>query len=475
MPLRNLSIIVLAAIVSLGCYLRASRNRYVDTITEAMNIISDEYVDDVDQRKLFEGAMDGMVSQLDEYSGYHPPEEYEQFREDIDQQIVGIGVFVEFNAEQKKLVVVAPLVGTPAFESGVKPGDTIVSIDGVNTSEMTLNQATNKIKGRAGTSVQLELLHAGEPTPVKLDIMRASIAIDSVLGDLRGADGKWTFRLSESPRIGYIRVNSFGERTVDELHSALASFRQSGQEVEGLILDLRGNEGGLLDAAVEVCDMFLDEGLIVRTVGRNNLSRDEAIASRGVEISPQLPMVVMVDRFSASASEIVAACLQDHQRAVVIGQRSWGKGTVQNVIRMEGGRSAIRLTIARYLRPSGKNIHKQQGAKDSDDWGVRPNEGEELILTQEEYERFRRNRNQRDSLTSSGKLAWPGAPKSAAQTDNSSSPPVPPMPPSPDGETGSATAAPPTGESALDDDAQLRKAVEELLKKIEGEGTPRRA
>ena len=471
MPLRNLSIIVLAAVVSLACYLRASRNRYVDTITEAMNIISDEYVDEVDQRKLFEGAMDGMVSQLDEYSGYHPPEEYEQFREDIDQQIVGIGVFVEFNAEQKKLVVVAPLVGTPAFEAGVKPGDVIVAIDGASTAKLSLNEATNKIKGRAGTKVQLELLHAGDQTPVKLDIMRASIAIDSVLGDLRGPDGKWTFRLAESPRIGYIRLNSFGERTASELRSALGSFRHSGQEVEGLILDLRGNEGGLLDAAVEVCDMFLDEGLIVRTVGRNNLNRDEAIATRGVEFSPELPLVVMVDRFSASASEIVAACLQDHQRAAVIGQRSWGKGTVQNVIRMEGGRSAIRLTIARYLRPSGKNIHKHRDAKDSDDWGVRPDPGQEINLTQEEYERFRRGRNQRDTLTSSGKLAWPGAPRQPAPAPGSSPPPAPP---SPEAETGSA-AAPPTGESALDDDPQLRRAVEELLKKIHGDGTPRRA
>jgi carboxyl-terminal processing protease len=470
MPLRNLSIIVLAAIVSLACYLRASRNRYVDTITEAMNIISDEYVDEVDQRKLFEGAMDGMVSQLDEYSGYHPPEEYEQFREDIDQQIVGIGVFVEFNAEQKKLVVVAPLVGTPAYEAGVKPGDVIVSIDGVSTADLTLNQATNKIKGRAGTAVQLELLHVGEQTPVKLAIKRASIAIDSVLGDLRGPDGKWTFRLAESQRIGYIRVSSFGERTAGELRSALAGFRASGQEVEGLILDLRGNEGGLLDAAVEVCDMFLNEGLIVRTVGRNNANRDESTATRGVEFSPELPLVVMVDRFSASASEIVAACLQDHQRAVVIGQRSWGKGTVQNVIRMEGGRSAIRLTIARYLRPSGKNIHKHRDAKDGDDWGVRPDPGQEINLTQEEYERFRRGRNQRDSLSSSGKLVWPGA---TAKSAEASSSPGPPMPPSPQPESGSAAAPPPTGESALDDDAQLRRAVDELLKKIQG--TPRRA
>lgn len=469
MPLRNLSIIVLAFVVSLACYLRAARNRYVGTLAEAMNIVSQEYVDEVDQRKLFEGAMEGMIGQLDEYSGYHPPDEYAQFQQDIDQQFGGIGIQIEFDADKKTFAVVMSMVGTPAYEAGLKSGDAILSIDGVSTANLTIKELSSRIKGRAGTKVTLELLHPGETAPVKVDVTRANIAVDSVRGDLRGPDGKWTFRLAESPRIGYIRIATFGERTADELRAALASFRDSGQEVEGLILDLRGNEGGLLDAAVKVCDMFLDEGLVVRTVGRNQQTRERHEATRGVEVSPQLPMVVMVDRFSASASEIVSACLQDHKRAVVVGQRSWGKGTVQNVIRMEGGRSAVRLTIARYFRPSGLNIHKARDAKDSDDWGVRPDPGFDVVLADDQYQRWRLNRRQRDQLTDSGKVAWGSALGTAAPPSSSESPPIP----SPAPDTSAAPA--PSGDSALNDDPQLRKAVEHLQKEIQAAATPRRA
>ncbi len=466
MPLRNLSIIVLAFVISLACYLRAARNRYVATITEAMNIVREEYVDEVDPRKLFEGAMDGMIGQLDEYSGYHPPDEYTQFQEDIDQQFVGIGIYLGYDEEQKRLYVIAPLTGTPAYEAGMKPDDTIVSIDGASTAKMTVSDASGKIKGRAGTTVAIEVLHQGETTPVKLTVKRASIAVDSVKGDLKDAGNQWVFRLAEQPRIGYIRVEAFGERTAEELKAALETYRQSGQEVEGLILDLRGNEGGLLDAAVEVCDLFLDEGVIVRTVGRNARERDRELARRGVEFPLATPMVVMVDRFSASAAEIVSACLQDHRRAVVVGQRSWGKGTVQNVIRMEGGRSAIRLTIARYFRPSGVNIHKMQGAKDSDDWGVRPSEGMEIVLDENAYQQFRQQRRERDQRTASGRMAW--APSSPPE--GSPEPMPPPMPPMP----GASEAVPPaTGDSALLHDAQLKRAVEHL-RKVSGGTAPRR-
>lgn len=468
MPLRNLSIIILAAIVSLACYVRAARNRYVGTLAEAMNIISQEYVDEVDQRKLFEGAMEGMVSQLDEYSGYHPPDEYTQFQEEIGQEFVGIGVLIDYDAEKKELTVDAPLPGTPAYEAGVKAGDIIVSIDGHRTSELTLNEAIDKIKGRAGTRVRLEVLHEGESTPVKLDVKRASIAVDSVQGDLRGVDGKWTYRLAEHPQVGYIRVKTFGERTVDELRQALATLGENERAVEGLILDLRGNEGGLLDAAVEVCDMFLHEGTLVRTVGRRDYEGEVHEASPGVEVNPKLPLVVLVDRYSASASEIVAACLQDHRRAIIAGQRSWGKGTVQHVIRMEGGRSALRLTVARFVRPSGKNIHKSRDAKDSDPWGVSPDRGD-IPLTDAEYERLRRNRAQRDVLTSSRKLVWPGS----GEPKPPSARPSPPIPP-PDADVAEATP-PPTGESALADDPQLRQAVETLQREAKGHKLPRQA
>ena len=469
MPLRNLSIIVLAALVSLACYVRASRNRYVSTLAEAMNIISDEYVEEVDQRKLFEGAMQGMVEQLDDYSGYHPPDEYTQFQQDIDQEFVGIGVLVDYSQEKKELAV-TPLVGTPAFKAGIRPGDVILAIDGFSTASLSLKDATDKIKGPAGSTVQLQVRHEGETTPVMVEVERASITVDSVLGDLRDESGAWSFRLAEEPRIGYIRITTFGERTADELRAALASYEEAGAGVEALVLDLRGNEGGLLDAAVDVCDMFLDEGVIVKTAGRRESERRTETASRGVEFDPSLPLVVMVDRFSASAAEIVPACLQDNKRAVVGGQRSWGKGTVQHVIQMEGGRSALRLTIARYLRPSGKNIHKAKGATDGDDWGVRPDEGLGLDLTEEQYQRWRRNRSQRDFLTMGGKFVWPQTKGETTQVPLTATPPMPTA-----DDSAPATAPPPSGRSALDDDPQLQRVIDYLDQRLSEPGTPRRA
>ena len=190
--------------------------------------------------------------------------------------------------------------------------------------------------------------------------------------------------VGSSAGIGYVRIINFGERTAEEFQSALASYRTSDGQIDGLIIDLRYNPGGLLTAAAEVCDALLDEGLIVTTRGRNGVLMERHAAEAGVDLPREVPVAVLVDRLSASASEIVAACLQDHQRAVIVGQHTWGKGTVQNVIRLEGGKSAIRLTVGSYHRPSGKEIHKWKRSTDSDDWGVRPDPGLEVLLTNHE-------------------------------------------------------------------------------------------
>lgn len=482
MPFRNLVIIMLAALLSMACYLRASRNRYVSTLTDAMNIISADYVDDVEQRKLFEGAMDGMVGQLDPYSGYSPPEEYQQFNEQMDQEFVGIGVFVELDPKSKRLTIMSPLVGSPAFKAGIKSGDVIMAIDGVDTTGMTLKDSTAHIKGKAGTAVKLSIQHIGEAAPVDILVERAEIPIESVYGDVRDKDGKWVFHLLERPNIGYIRVHNFGERTATEMQAALDSFGEPGQGVEALILDMRGNAGGLLTSAIDICDFFLDEGIIVSTKGRNNETRSVAEATRGVKLSPDIPMVVLVDKFSASASEIVAACLQDNQRAVVAGQRSWGKGTVQNIIKLEGGKSALRLTVARYSRPSGKNIHKTADAKDTDDWGVSPNPGLEVPLTSEEFETWVKARRQRDIMTYTGQarstLEQPETtikpdekPDEKAEEkkepDTAVGPPTPPAEDEPDKETRPGPAS--------YNDPQLRKAIDYLLERLLKASEPRPA
>ena len=485
MPLRNLTIIMVAALLSLACYARASRNRYVSTLTDAMNIISADYVDDVEQRKLFEGAMDGMVGQLDPYSGYTTPEEYQQFQEQMDQGFVGIGVFVEIDPASKRLIIKSPLVGSPAFKAGIRPDDVIMAIDGKDTTGMTLKDSTKHIKGPAGTSVTLSIQHAGETAPADISVERAEIPIESVYGDIRDDGGKWIFHLQEKPNIGYIRIHSFGERTAGEMQTALATYREPGQGVEALILDLRGNSGGLLDAAVKICDQFLDEGVIVTTKGRSQDRSQPPLATKGMAISADIPMVVLVDKFSASASEIVAACLQDHQRAVVAGQRSWGKGTVQNIIKLEGGKSALRLTVARYSRPSGKNIHKAADAKDTDDWGVSPNPGLEMNLTNEEMETWVKARRQRDIMTYTGQsqisLSQPGkkgeSPKetkeeSKAEPDeqNSSRAVGPPAPPADEPKPKANGSEPPS-----QNDPQLRKAIDYLQERLLKASEPRPA
>jgi carboxyl-terminal processing protease len=466
MPLRNLVVLFTAAVLSLVCYERAARNRYVGTLTEAMNIITQQYIDEVDSRVLFDGAMDGMVKQLDPYSGYTSPAEYEQLKETIDQEFGGVGIVVEINADSGRLTVMSPLIDTPAYKAGLKSGDVIMGINGEDTLKMTLRDAVEKMRGPEGSDVKVAIQHAGETDTVEYTLQRAIIPIESVLGDTRHADGSWSFTLEQNPRIGYIRLVNFGERTTEELRSALHTLTQPKLKIDGLIIDLRGNAGGLLKAAVETCDMFLDSGVIVSTRGRGNVEKWSASAEPGKELPADVPMVVLVDKYSASASEIVAACLQDQERAKIAGQRSWGKGTVQNIILLEGARSALRLTVASYWRPSGKNIHKKKGAKDTDEWGVRPDPGLEVNLTDKQFEQVFRARRLRDmSLPGEaatetkppvGEKAAPKNPPEVLKSDD-----LPPVP-TPDAEEGIADAPPLT----TADDPQLKRAVEYLKTEI---------
>jgi carboxyl-terminal processing protease len=447
MPRRNLYVIVFAALIAAFCYGRAARNRYSDTFAQAMNFITRDYVDEVEPRVLFEGALRGMMDQLDPYSGYTSPQEYAQFKEQMEGEFPGIGVMIELDEASNQLKVLVPLPGSPAAEAGLLPGDIITGINGEATTDLPLRDAIGRIKGPAGSKVELTIRHPGSSRDVTVMVPRAQIAIESVLGDARRPDGTWVYHLLDDPRIGLIRLDSFGERTADDFRQALESLRRQSPPAEALILDLRGNEGGLLQSAVEVCDMLIDGGTIVSTRGRGGEEKSFFEAKDGTQLDLAIPLVVLVDRYSASAAEIVAACLQDHHRAVVIGERSWGKGTVQNVVDLEGGKSAIRLTIATYWRPSGKDIHKRKNAQESDDWGVRPDEGMSLPLSKSIYEQSVRARRKRDvtplaDLASRPQIELP--PQSAVPLENT----VPPVSGS------SPSAAPPavTPPAAASDD-----------------------
>ena len=391
MPVRNLVTLFLAALLSLMCHIKADRNRYATTVSEAMDLITYNYLEDVGYRDLYENAMRGMTEGLDPYSSYISPADYLRFQEELDQEFGGIGILVEFNRETGRLLVMSPLFDTPAARAGVRAGDVILAIDGRDTSGMSFRDAVELIRGKPGESVRLTILHPGEQSPIDVEIQRAIIPIESVLGDGRRTDGGWDFQLQDDPRITYIRLINFGENTVTELSQVL-----QGRKTDALILDLRDNAGGLLDAAVGTCNMFLDEGTIVTIRGRDGEVQRTFEADGAPLLPSDLPVVVLVNHFSASASEIVAACLQDHERAKIIGQRSWGKGTVQNVMQIEGGRAALKLTTASYWRPSGKNIHRLKEATDEDEWGVRPDAGFEVTLTDEQADGIRQRRREKD-------------------------------------------------------------------------------
>lgn len=372
MPARNLTILILTTAVSMLCYHAAARSHYGGLLAGAIGEISKTFVRPVDDRELFEGAMQGMVRRLDPYSDYVSPEELQEFQEDLNQNFGGIGIQVELNRTTNRLTVLSPLPDTPAFAAGMRAGDQILEIEGQSTEGFQIRDAVDLMRGEPGTSLTISVLHLGETEPVEMTMKRAIIPVASVLGDVRNSDGTWQYTLEDEPRIGFIRLATFGEKTATELRETLVAIQS---DIDGLILDVRGNGGGLLTAAIEVCDLFIDSGKIVSIRGRKQRNWRDYSAKRSATVLRELPMVVLVDGYSASASEITAGCMQDHDRAIVVGTRTWGKGTVQNVVPFEGGRSALKLTVATYWRPSGQNIHRHIEATDEDPWGVTPNAG----------------------------------------------------------------------------------------------------
>lgn len=403
MPRRNVYLLLSIVVVSLVCYQKADssyRSRYgrmTDTIVRVMEQIDRHYIEEVNDRQLFEGALNGIVSQLnDPYSAYEPPQQAAEFRQHLDQKFGGIGIQVALDEQTKRLTVMSPMVGTPAFEAGILAGDVILEIDGESTEGLNTEDALHLLRGEPGQAVVLKLLHEGSTNPVDVELRRAIINVPSVLGDSHDADGRWQFVLQSNPRIGYLRITTFGDQTVNELEQALEQLEA--QNIEGLILDLRNNAGGFLKTAVSTCDFFISAGQIVSTRGRDKRLVVDDYQATGNARYTKWPIAVLVNHMTASASEIVAACLQDHHRAIVAGERTWGKGTVQNVIPLESGKSALKLTVATYWRPSEKNIHRGHDAKEADDWGVRPDQGFEVKLDEAQVRRLVEERHNRDVL-----------------------------------------------------------------------------
>ena len=408
MPRRNVLAIAMVGAVSLLCWQSGHAKPKDETMelygvfVDAVEQVEANYYKKVDRRELLESALRGMLQDLDPHSTYINEADWKQFQRQIQGSFIGIGIQVGFDNDIKRLKVIAPVVGSPAYGAGVLAGDLILEIDGKSTEGLTPDKAVETLQGRAGTEVKLLVMHTGSEKSETLTMNRAQIEMPSVLGDIRKADDTWDYFLDKDKKIGYVRITSFIQNTTEELRKALKELTDQG--MTALVLDLRDNPGGLLSAAVEVSDLFIEDGNIVTTKGRN--VRDKVYKADKDGTFTGFPMVVLVNQHSASAAEIVSACLQDHGRAQVVGQRSYGKGSVQNILPLEDGNSVLKLTTQTYWRPSGKNIHKGKNAKDKDEWGVSPDPGLTVKLSDEEYEDWATARRDRD-LLSHGKNAKP--------------------------------------------------------------------
>ncbi len=399
MPRRNLFSIVSISLIGVFCWQASGGAKPKDEMLELYGLFVDavekveaNYVRPVTRRELLESALEGMLQNLDPHSTYINTSEWKQFRRQIEGRFGGIGIQVGVDPESNRLRVIAPMVGTPAYEAGVLAGDLIVEIDGQSAEGMSPDKAVEVLTGRPGTEVKLSVLHEGQEEPEAISIVRAIIDVPSVLGDKRKPNDEWDFMIDKTNKIGYMRITSFIQKTPEEAKAALEQLR--GEGVKGIIIDLRDDPGGLLSAAVEMADLFLDSGEIVSTRGRNTPSRRyEAHKNSPYE---EIPLVVLVNQNSASASEILSAALQDHKRALIVGQRSFGKGSVQNLLDLDDGNSILKLTVASYYRPSGENIHRFKNAKQTDKWGVSPDPGLEVKLSPTEYVNWFIGRRTRD-------------------------------------------------------------------------------
>ncbi|MDA7915851.1 S41 family peptidase [Verrucomicrobia bacterium] len=346
------------------------------TLTQVMEMIREDYVDNgkVGYDDLVNAALRGMVSALDPHSEYMPPRRFDDLRSDTEGHFGGLGIVV--SVRDNWLTVLSPMEGTPGYDAGIITGDRIVKIDGMSTENVTLAEAVGKLRGKAGTEVELTLFRPGKNDTFDVKVERAVIKVSSVK-DLSGksVDQKGAFSVLDD-NIGYIRVLQFGEHTASDIRKALE--RMTKNNMTSLILDLRGNPGGLLDQAVKICDFFLPRNQPILTTEGRKQSQLSSYRSRGLVDYSGIQIAVLVDGGSASASEIVAGCLQDSTAsgvcdAVIIGEQTFGKGSVQSILPLNNG-AALRLTTAKYYTPSHKVIHKQ---------GIKPDIA--VSMTREEH------------------------------------------------------------------------------------------
>jgi len=313
--------------------------KYLEEFSNVLSIVEQNYVEEVDTKDLIQGAIKGMLTSLDPHSSYMKPDEFKELKVETEGSFHGIGI--EITIRDNVLTVVSPIEGTPASKKGLKAGDKIIMIEGEPTKDMTLNEAVKKLRGPKGTKVTISIHREGWNELKDITIVRDVIPLHSVKSKLL------------EPGYPYIRIINFQAKTTTDFKKALQDFDKDG-DIQGLIIDLRNNPGGLLDQAVKIADIFIDEGVIVSTKGRIKEQNTVFEATDNGD-HYNFPMVVLVNEGSASASEIVAGALQDHKKALILGAQTFGKGSVQTIIPMSNG-AGLRLTTARYYTPNGTSI-----------------------------------------------------------------------------------------------------------------------
>lgn len=363
----------LLVVLAAGLGLRAGMNVWAagsnDDIYSGQKLMADVtdlirkyYVIDVDNKKLYEHAIGGMLQGQDRFSSFIAPEELAEFNKAVRGTFGGVGIVL--GEEGGWLAVISPVEDGPAYKAGVMAGDRIIEIEGKSTEGLVMEDAVKKLTGTPGTKVTFTVVHLNDLSKDTITVTREVIHVKTVKGYERDAEGKWNYIVDKDNGIAYIRLTSFTEDSVDDMRHAIVDAKAQG--MKSLIFDLRFDGGGILKGAVGIASLFLDGGRVVSTKGRVD---PEEVFEAGHDAFPYFPMVVLVNDRSASASEIVAGALQDRNRAVVVGERTYGKGSVQRIFPVDDGKAAVRLTVAHYYLPSGRCLHREENSKV---WGVDP-------------------------------------------------------------------------------------------------------
>jgi len=415
MPRKSLILflaVVVAAALGVSRAISAEDSKTeIATMKQIVDQVEEYYVADVKPKTLYDGAYRGLLATLDPYSQYFDKKQTTEFAAETEGEFGGLGI--EISLRDGILTIVSPIRGTPAYEAGILPGDLILKIDGKSTERISLEQAVDRLRGTVGSKVTLTVRHIGAPMDTEITLQRAVIKPPSVEGGM----------IDEKDGIGYVRLNSFTAKVADELTQMLRELQE--KNLKGLIIDLRGNPGGLLDKAVEVANDFLPEGVTVVSVkGRRPEMNRVYRARKGMPAEwVALPVVVIVDEGSASASEILAAALHDNKRAMLVGARTYGKGSVQNVFDLGNGQS-LKLTTARYYTPDDKPIEDRQG--------IMP---DIYMPMSREHQLALRNQEREDKLRGSyrlgGDLKFGAEPPAAMKPENPGAPAAPAAPAAP--------------------------------------------